>query len=339
MREYNVVLLEGDGAGPRLADGMGSLLERLSRQFGFICQLSRQPFGKSACQAHGSALPPQTIQALKQADGALLGAVDGKGIPGATPVGLLRRELELFADVRPIRARAGRWALRSDLDLVFIRECSQGFLSDRNLHAGSGEWMSDGDTAFSLRVITYGASRRIADFAFDYARRNGRKKLTALHKAGIFKMTCGTFLRACRDAARDYPEIAYAEENVDDAANGLISRPEDYDVLLTTNLFGDILSDEAAALVSSLAPTVNAGPGSRVYLPVSHSPAYGALESDTYDPYPALLCLEMMLENLGEIQAARALDGAICRTLPLEFDTTTARLERLSAELEQPQGD
>lgn len=98
--------------------------------------------------------------------------------------------------------------------------------------------MSDADTAFSLRVITYGASRRIADHAFDYAEKNGRKKVTALHKSSIFKLTCGTFLRACRDAAAAHPAVAYEEEVVDNAANGLIAHPERYDVLLTTNLFG-----------------------------------------------------------------------------------------------------
>lgn len=334
MRTHRVALLSGDGIGPVLADQAQGLLALLGQRLGFQCQCTRLPFGKSAFEACGTPLPPETAQGIRAADAAFAGAVDAKGVAGPTPVGLLRRELGLFADLRLIRARPGRWALRENLDLVVVREITQGFLSDRNLWAGSGEWMSDPDTAFSLRLITYQASRRIADFAFDYALTHGRRKVTALHKASIFKQTCGTFLRACRDAAEACPQIAYEEEVVDNAANGLITRPEQYDVLLTTNLFGDILSDEAAALVSSLAPSVNRGPEASVYLPVVHSPAYQALEADVYDPFPALLCLVMLLRDLGESEAAQMLDRAINASL-IWFDRkgTQAQLDDIRTRL------
>lgn len=315
MRTHQIALLSGDGVGPVLAEEMAGILELLGERTGFRCRLERCPFGREAFLKTGTPLPEETVERILSADAAIAAAVDAKGVTGFTPVGLLRKKLDLFADVRPIRARPGRWSLREDLDLVVVREITQGFLSDRNLSAGNGEWMSDGDTAFSLRVVTYEASRRVADFAFDYALRNGRKKVTALHKASIFRLTCGTFLRACRDSAAAHPSIAYEEEVVDNAANGLIARPERYDVLLTTNLFGDILSDEAAALTSSLAPSVNLGPHARVYLPVSHSPAYEDLARDRYDPIPGLLCLHMLLQDLGETEAAALLDGAVGEAL------------------------
>lgn len=338
MRAYRVALLSGDGIGPVLAQEADNLLTELGRRFGFCCTCVHLPFGRGAFEEYGTPLPEHTRQEICEADAALAAAVDAKGVTGSTPVGLLRKELGLFADIRPIKARPGRWALRNDLDLVVVREITQGFLSDRNLYAGSGEWMSDPDTAFSLRVISYGASRQIAEYAFQYAERHGRKRVTALHKASIFKQTCGTFLRACRDVAAAHPGIAYGEEVVDNAANGLIAHPETYDVLLTTNLFGDILSDEAAALVSSLAPSVNVGVDSRVYLPVTHAPAYEALKTDTYDPMPALLCLVMLLRELGEQEGAQALEDALSGALETAGKSTSEQLAKIHAALTHGEG-
>lgn len=333
--DYRIALLKGDGIGPVLASYTAEFLRILGKRHGFRAHIEEYPFGKAAYEQTGSALPETTRDGILAADAALAAAVDGKGIPGTTPVGLLRRELDLFADVRPIRSRPGRWCLRPDLDMVMIREVTQGFLSDRNLARGNGEWMSDRDTAFSLRVITYQVSRRIADYAFAFAGRHGRRKITALHKEPIFRMTCGTFLRACRDAAAGHPEIDYEEELVDSAANGLIAHPERYDVILTTNLFGDILSDEMAALVSSMAPGANYGPKARVYLPVTHAPAYGKLEKDEYDPVPALLSLVMVLEDLEENSAAAALNEAVDRVLRDAPVRASALLHAIQSILEE----
>lgn len=331
MREHRVALLSGDGTGPVLAEQMGELLDILGERHGFRCRTALCPFGRRAFLTEGTPLPDQTVRQVLASDGALMAAVDARDVTGPTPVGLLRKKLGLFAEIRPVRARPGRWALRPDLDLVLVREITQGFLPDRNLRAGSGEWMSDDDTAFSLRVITYEASRRVAEHAFDYAQRHGRKKVTAVHKASVFKLTCGTFLRACRDAAAAHPAIAYEEQAVDAAASGLIACPERYDVLLTTNLFGDILSDEAAALVSSLVPSADRGPEASVYMPASHPPAYEALEEDCYDPMPALLCLEMLLRDLGEAEAAGALDDALSAALTAPCTGTSALLAGIRA--------
>lgn len=336
MRQYDIALLSGDGVGPVLSDYLTTLTHQLGETYGFSAKCTVYPFGRAAYLEHGTALPGETAAGIRRADASLLCAVDAKDIPGATPVGLLRRKLGLFADVRPVRALEGRWSLRPDIDLIIVREVTQGFLSDRNLARGSGEWMSDEDTAFSLRVITYEASRRIAEYAFDYAEKNRRTKVTALHKASIFKMTCGTFLRACRDAAALHPSIAYEEAVVDSAANDLIAHPERFDILLTTNLFGDIISDEAAALVSSLAPSVNRGPEASVYLPVSHSPAYAALETDTYDPFPSLLCLHLMLENLGESSAADALNTILKNALKTQSGSTAEQLQLILQQIQRP---
>lgn len=334
MKNYRIALLSGDGIGPVLSEELADLLRLIGSKLGISWQLERYPFGRKAFLDMGTALPETTIEGIRLADAAIVAAVDAKDVIGPTPVGLLRKQLGLFADIRPIKARPSRWSLQKKLDLVVIREITQGFLPDRNLYQGNGEWMCDADTAFSLRVITYEASRRIADYAFDYAEKNGRKKVTALHKSSVFKLTCGTFLRACRDAAAVHPTIVYEEEAVDNTANGLISHPERYDVLLTTNLFGDILSDEAAALVSSLVPSVNLGADAKVYLPATHAPAYEALEKDSYDPVPAILCLHMLLQNLGEDYAARLLDETLSDTMTDPSSGTAAFLTEIRTRLE-----
>lgn len=310
MRTYRIALLRGDGIGQPLIEFWRDALPQVAERYGFAVECLVLPFGKSAGAGGGGAVPDSTLDGIRAADAALLGAVDAKGM-GESPIGLLRRMLDLYADVRPIKSRPGRWSYRSDLDLVCIRESTQGFLPDRNLFAGRGEFMPDADTALSLRVVTRGASERIARFAFEYARRHGRKRITVLHKEPIFAMTCGLFLAACREVAKGYPDILLDVDLIDNAANRLISEPESFDILLTTNLFGDIISDEAAALVSSLAPSANLGDGAALFMPVNHQPKYASLETDDYDPMPVALCVHMLLSTIGEEGAAGRVERGI----------------------------
>jgi isocitrate/isopropylmalate dehydrogenase len=316
-----------------LAGFWGEVLPGIGRRHGFEIDCRSAPFGKGAHEATGRAVPEATLEAMKRADAVLLAAVDAKGLP-ESPIGFIRRQLDLYADIRPVKARPGGRAFAAGVDLVFVREASQGFLPDRNMHNGGAEWMTDPDTALSMRLITRSASERIARRAFEYARGHGRKKITALHKATVLKKTCGLFLEAVRAAAASYPEIELEEELVDDAANGLIAHPESYDVLLATNLFGDILSDEAAALAGSLAASANLGEGAAVFLPVRHGPCYNALAADEYDVMPAALGAEMLLRFLGENRAAAEVEAAIAAGLSSGVQPASGRLDRLRRALE-----
>ena len=307
---YNICFLSGDGVGPLLCRYAADILHALGERFGFSIQCCAMPFGKGAYQSYGDPLPAQTVQQIRQADAALILGVDTIGMPGATPVGKLRKTLNLYAEVRAMQADETYWCLKPDIRMAFVREITQGFLADRNMYLGVGEIMPDSGTALSIRVITRPVSERIAAFAFDYAQRMGYGRVTAVHKASILKMTCGMFLEACRKEAAKYPQIQYDEANVDDAAGELIRSPEKFGVIVATNMFGDILSDEAAALVSGRCIGVNIGEEACVYLPVIHGPFYEAALSDTYDCSLTMMALSQLLGQLKQSEARAFLEKA-----------------------------
>ncbi len=305
MKHYTIALLPGDGVGPELLESACRVLRAAEQKAGtFSLTFIEYPFGESAYRELGAALPADTLAGIEKSDASLLGAVSVRGVPPPSPIGDMRRRLDLYADVRLIRARPGVWSLKEGIDIVCIRENTEGFLADRSLYQGHGEWMPSADQALSLRVITRSKCERIAEFAFEYARRNRRRKVTALHKAGVLKMGCGLFLEAVQSVAKGYPDIAFEDEYIDNAANHLIAAPEDYDVILTTNLFGDIISDEAAALVSNIVPTVNIGRGIAVFLPVNHQHRSELAGLGTINPLPTLVCTELLFSHLGEHGAA-----------------------------------
>ena len=315
MNNYNVALLPGDGVGPELIQATCQVLDTVCRKSGTVSlSFTEYPFGENAYTSIGEALPKLTVDGIRNSDATLLGAVSVKNVPSPSPIGAMRTLLDLYADIRVIRSWPGAWSLRQDIDLVCIRESTEGFLADRSLYQGYGEWMPNPDQVLSLRVVTRQKSERIARFAFEYAVANSRKKITVLHKNGVLKLGCGLFLEAVGKVAAEYPEIEFTNEYIDNAANHLITAPEDYDIILTTNLFGDIISDEAAALVSNLVPTANIGSGA-VFLPVNHQHRPAEAGLGTVNPLPTLICAKMMLEHLGERELAGTFHNSLCAAL------------------------
>lgn len=302
MKKYQIALLPGDGVGPELIASAQKVLETVGKFENLSFHFTSYSFAESAFHIYGDVLPPQTERGVRCSDAALLGAVSSGNF--ASPIGTLRRRLNLYADLRPIKSWDGAWSLQKDIDMVCIRENTEGFLADRNLYQGSGEWMPNPDQVLSLRVISREKCERIARFAFSYARRHGRKKITVLHKSGVLKMGDGLFLEAVRHVAETYPELILEDEYIDNAANRLISCPQKYDVILTTNLFGDIISDEASALVSNLVPTANIGDKLAVFLPVNHQHRPELAGLHQINPLPTFVCAEMLLSFLKESSAA-----------------------------------
>ena len=288
------------------------ILKTLERtQTDFSIRFNRYDIGYSSLIKNGDALPEASLNGIKSSDAAMVGMISGELDAVANPIGKMRRELMLYADVRPAKPFPGLWAFSSDLDIVCIRESTEGFMSDRNLYKGYGEMMPTKDLVVSHRIVTRDACRRIAKFAFEFARRHGRKKITVAHKASVFRMGCGLMLECVREIGQDYPDILVEDEYVDLAAHNLIAHPEKYDVLLTSNLFGDILSDVATALVSDMVPSANIGDDCAVFIPVNHVVKGSDDRYETANPLPLLKCAAMMLGHLGLHDASGKLEAAM----------------------------
>ncbi len=310
MKTYRVALIPGDGVGREVVTAARQVLDRIQQADGrYRLAFQEYAAGQSAFEATGAVLPEETLAGIRQSDASLLGALAG-GSPGPSPTGELRRKLDLYADVRPVRSYGGAWALRPDIDIVFIRENTEGFLADRNMVKGHGEVMPTEDMVLSMRVLTRRSSERIARYAFDFARVHGRRKVTVAHKANVLRMGCGFFLDIVRQVAKDYPDIELDDDYVDQIANSMIGSPDQYDVVLSTNLFGDILSDEGAALVSNLVPTANIGDGIALFRPL-HEAKPAEAGRNVVNPLSAILCAGMLLRHLGETTDGQRVEAAV----------------------------
>ncbi|MDD3986068.1 MAG: isocitrate/isopropylmalate family dehydrogenase, partial [Methanobacterium sp.] len=240
-------------------------------------------------------------------DATLFGAVTA--VPGQkSAIITLRKELNLYANVRPVKSYLGINCFYNNLDLVIIRENTEG------LYSGVEEYISNGATA--LRVITNNASEKICKFAFEYAMKNDRKKVTAIHKANVLKKTDGIFKDAFYRISKNYPNIHSDDKYVDAAAMFLITQPHNFDVLVTTNLFGDILSDEGAGLVGGLGmvPSANIGDNNALFEPV-HGSAPDIAGRGISNPSAMILSAVMMMDYFGEVSEARRLEKALLDVL------------------------
>lgn len=314
-KTYKVALVPGDGVGQDLIEAACRMLGTVAKKYNFQLEYEELPFGASALREFGNAVPKKTLDTLKKYHSILLGTVDVKNITTGSPVGILRKELNLFADVRPGKAYEGVWNISPQIDVICIRENTEGFLADRNLYYGNGEFMPNPDQAMSLRLISRSACHKVAEFAFNYAEQRGRKKLVALHKNVALPCTCGLFLESVREIAARHPSVSYTEEYIDTAAHDLISDPERYDVILTTNLFGDILSDELAALVSGMMPTASYNEHQGVFMPLNHAPRLADKGKYVVSPMSMILCVRELLHYLEEHKAADNLNNAFAGLL------------------------
>lgn len=261
-----IALLPGDGIGPEITAATRLVLEAADEIWRIGFTFFEVDIGFKALADHGSTFPDSAYEAVLGADGLILGPVSHLDYPardkgGLNPSGELRKRLDLYANIRPARTRPGLpSATGAQFDMVIYRENTEGFYSDRCMHAGNGELQVTEDVALATRRITRKASMRIAEAGFAGAAQR-RGKVTAVHKQNVLRITDGLFLDCCREVAGRYPEVAYEELLVDAACAHLVRRPGDFDVIVTTNMFGDILSDLASELSGSLglAASLNAG--------------------------------------------------------------------------------
>ncbi len=292
MSRYKVSLIPGDGIGPELTKSASKILEFLNDNTSFKFDIIEVVAGDSALSKYGKALPDFTLDSIKKSDVCLKGPV---GESAADVIIVLRRFFDLYANVRPAKSYPNIKSLSENVDLVIARENTE------DVYLG-WEFNVDIDTIVALRVISEKASRRIAEYAFKTARmRNQKKKVVSVHKANVLRKSDGLFKSVCEDVSKKYPDINYSELYVDAAAMNLIRKPEDFDVIVTTNLFGDILSDEAAQVVGGLGmgPAANIGESFSLFEPV-HGAAFDIAGKNVANPCSILLSTKMMIEWLAE---------------------------------------
>jgi len=313
MSRYQVALLRGDGIGPELAEATLPVIEALEKRVGVSIDFLEVEGGDTSFKNTGIALPPETLEAVKKCHVCMKGPI---GETAGEVVLKLRQTFDLYANVRPLKSYPNIPAIRPDIDLVFVRENTE------DVYKGV-EFMLNADTAVCFRIITKSRSEKIAEYAFRLAKSRTKKKVTIVHKANVMKLTCGVFANSCRKVAQKYPEVAVEELYVDAAAMHLIRRPQDFDVIVTTNLFGDILSDEAAQVVGSLglAPGANVGDEYALFEPI-HGSAPDLAGKQMANPCSMILASKLMMEWLGEKygdqlckEAADLIENAVIKSL------------------------
>lgn len=318
-----ILVLPGDGIGPEITDATLAVLKAVDHRFALGLELEVADIGLTSLSQEGSTLPDHVLSRVPQFDGVILGPVSHYDYParsegGINPSAELRVKFELFANVRPCRSRPDLTVLRRPMDIVIVRENTEGFYSDRNMFAGSGEFMPDENSAFSIRKITAKASERVARSAFEIARRRG-KHVTAVHKANVVKLSDGLFLREVRKVAEEFPDVELRELIVDASAAALVKTPDRFDVIVTTNMFGDILSDLASELAGSLGlgGSLNVG-HEMAAAQAQHGSAPDIAGQGVANPTSLILSAAMLLDWRGRrdgradlVEAAGAIGDAV----------------------------
>ncbi|MBI4301712.1 MAG: isocitrate/isopropylmalate dehydrogenase family protein [Chloroflexi bacterium] len=330
---YTVTLIPGDGIGPEVAEATRRVLE--ATRLSFRWEVAEA--GLAVMEKEGTPLPNSALESIRRNKVALKG-------PVTTPVGggfrsvnvALRQALDLYACLRPCKTYPGVRTLYPQVDLVIVRENTEDLYSGIEFESGTKEAVQlqsliaeatgqciASDSAIGIKSISATASRRIVKFAFDYARAQGRRKVTAVHKANIMKASDGLFLRSAQEVAKDYPDVAFEDMLVDNMSMHLVQRPEDYDVLVLPNLYGDIISDLAAGLVGGLglAPGANIGDDAAVFEP-THGSAPRYAGQNKVNPTAMILSGVMMLRHLGESKAAQMVETALAQVIAEGKDVT-----------------
>lgn len=300
--KYQIAVIPGDGIGKEVMEATISVLDELDVDFDYIYGIA----GDECNEEHGTPLPQETIDIVRDSDACLFGAA---GETAADVIVKIRQEMKMFANLRPVKSYPNTKSLFENVDFMIVRENTEGlYIADQE------EETEDG--AIAKRVITREAEERIIDYAFQYAKDNNRTKVTAVHKANVLKKTDGLFKEIFYEVSEKYPDIDTEDFYVDATAMYLVTQPQEFQVVVTTNLFGDILSDEGAGLVGGLGliPSANIGADGALFEPV-HGSAPDIAGQQKANPIAMMLSAIMMLRYLGENDAADKFDAAILKVL------------------------
>lgn len=313
---YRLGVLNGDGIGPEIVPAAVKILDAaVAASGGAPIEWRKLPLGRSAIDTHGIAVPESTLQGLAEVDAWLLGPHDSASYPephrsALNPSGTIRKHFQLFANIRPAKSFAGGNAIVENTDLVIVRENTEGFYADRNTFAGTGEMMPTPDVAIMHGIITRAATTRIAHEAFKLAMTRD-KRLTIVHKANVLKMTTGLFKDVCLEVGTQYPDVAINDFHIDAATVHLVRRADRFDVIVTENMFGDILSDLAGEIAGSLgiAPSLNSS-DTHAMAQAAHGSAPDIAGKNIANPVAMILSSSMLLRWLAARDSDPVLSGA-----------------------------
>ena len=322
--KHQIAVLKGDGIGPEVVSSAVSVLETASKATKLELDLIEAPIGIEAYRQKGRTFPKETIELIEKCPGAILGPLQTGSFPSddkdhPMSSGKVRKRFDLFANIRPIKS----YNKNSAIDFVIVRENTEDFFPNINLYKGYGEMWIDKDTVVSLRVVRRSSCARIARAAFDLASTRNKKLVSAIHKSNVLMEGDGLFLEECRKVSSYFPAVKFEEKLVDSTAMDLVLHPERYDVILTTNLFGDILSDEAAGLVGGLgiSPSLNAGQDHAIAQAV-HGTAPDIAGKGIANPVSEILSCNLLLEWLFK----KTSDQRLVTTFKLIEDAVSSQL-------------
>jgi len=296
-------ILFGDDIGLEVVPECIKVMRAAASRAGLAVDWRPLPIGKRGHEEHGNTLPAVTEEALRELDGWVMGPIGHAAYPRGDPTWVMppvRKKFELFAAVRPSRSYASLASVHKDVDIVFVRELTEGMLYSETVVAGAPEFRPNDEITIATRVITRKGSSRVAREAFEIARTRARKKVTAAHKEPVYRLACGMFAEECRKMAREYPDVKFEEAMIDTISMKLVMTPQQYDVVVTTNQFGDILTDIGAGLVGGLGLAPGLCVGERQAMAqATHGSAPDIAGRNIANPYAMIMSGQMLLAWLG----------------------------------------
>ena len=296
-------ILLGDDIGLEVVPECVKVMKAAASRSGLKIDWRPLPIGRRGHEEHGDTLPAMTEQALRDLHGWVLGPIGHATYPRNDPTWVMppiRKKFELFAAIRPSRSHSTLKSIHKNVDIVFVRELTEGMLYSETVVAGAGEFRPNNDITVAMRVITRKGSNRVAREAFEIARTRERKKVTAAHKEPVYRLACGMFAEECRKVAREYPDVTFEESMIDTISMKLVMAPQQYDVVVTTNQFGDILSDIGAGLVGGLGLAPGLCVGERQAMAqATHGSAPDIAGRNAANPYAMIMSGQMLLQWLG----------------------------------------
>jgi 3-isopropylmalate dehydrogenase len=319
-------ILEGDDIGLEVVPEAVKVMKAAVAKVGLMVEWLPLPVGRKAHETHGTTLPAVTVDMLEKMDGWVQGPIGHSAYPRDDSTWInppLRKKFDLYANVKPIRSYPNLPSLHKNVDIVFLRETTEGMARSGTVIAGAGEFRPNDEISIGMRVITRRGSNRVARAAFEIARTRSRKKVTAVHKAPTYKLCCGMFAEECRKVAAGFPDVELDEILIDGFAMKLNMQPQRFDVVVTTNQFGDILTDQGAGLVGGLglAPGLCAGER-QAMAQATHGSAPDIAGQNIANPYAMIMSGKMLLEWLGykrgepkAVEAALLIDSAMGRVI------------------------